>query len=321
MAIEIADIITEFGNYYINQGQNMTRVVKQLNQRSETEELFTTVVTDDTVWRGAQASIDRVLQPFQKAWTPISTLTLTPEEIRQYRQKIDFEGHPDDLEATWLGFLTDNELDRKAWPFVRWFIEEHLIPKSKEDYELSEVFAGEYAAPTPGTAGAAGTSMNGVKTIINNHVTSGRITPITMGAIPTDKTLIVKYFEDFADQINDKYWGIPMEVGCSKKVLRDFSRGYRELYGKDTDYSENTSGKVDMTNLTLKGVASHNGSDKIWATPKSNAVRLVKKTQNMNRVRVENVDRLLKMYSDFSSGVGFIIPEVVFTNDQDLAVV
>jgi hypothetical protein len=61
-----------------------------------------------------------------------------------------------------------------------------------------------------------------------------------------------------------------------------------------------------------------NLSDKLWCTPKSNAIKLGKKTQNMNAVRVENVDRLVKMYSDWWCGVGFVIPEIVFTNDRDL---
>jgi hypothetical protein len=43
----------------------------------------------------------------------------------------------------------------------------------------------------------------------------------------------------------------------------------------------------------------------IWCTPKANAVRLVKKSQNMNTVRIENVDRKVKLYTDFWSGIGF----------------
>ena len=65
-----------------------------------------------------------------------------------------------------VAFLTGDDIDVKQWPFVRWFIEEYIIPQIHQDYELNEVYKGVYAAPTPGTAGAVSTSMNGIgKTI------------------------------------------------------------------------------------------------------------------------------------------------------------
>ncbi len=319
--MDITDIIAEFGAYYIKSGQNMSRLVKQLNEQSVTEQAFTTVVTDETLWRASESRMSRVLQPFQKAWTPIGVVTFVPVAIQNFKMKIDHEDHPDDLEATWLGFLADNSLDRKEWPFVRWFIETHLLPQSKEDYELNEIFAGVYAAPTPGTAGAAGTSMNGIKLIINGHIDSGRITPIITGTVPTDPLDFVDYVEQFGDNINTKYWSIPMQLVMGQTLKRRFLRGYKSKYGQNTDYTANAKGDVDLTNLTIFGAPSHNGSEKMWATPKNNSVRLVKKSQNMNTVRVENVDRLVKMYSDWYSGVGFVIPELVFTNDRDLTVI
>jgi len=45
---------------------------------------------------------------------------------------------------------------------------------------------------------------------------------------------------------------------------------------------------------------------------------LRKRIQNQTKIQVENVDRLLKFFTDFSMGIGFIIPEIVFTNDLDL---
>jgi hypothetical protein len=316
--MDISAIIAEFGAYYIKSDSNMSRLVKQLNQKSITEGAFTTIVTDDTLWRASETRMTRVLQPFQKQWTPIGVLSFLPVAIQNYKMKIDYQDYPDDLEATWLGWLTDNSLDRKEWPFVRWFIESELLPQAKEDYEMNEIYNGVYAAPTPGTAGAAGTTMDGIKIIINNQVDAGRITPIITGTVPTDPVDFLEYIEQFGDNINQKYWGIPMQLVMNPTLVRRFFRGYRKEYGKDTNYSENKNGAVDLTNLTIFSAPSHGSSNKIWCTPKSNAIRLVKKSQNMNAVRVENVDRLVKMYSDWSSGVGFVIPELVFTNDQDL---
>jgi hypothetical protein len=316
--MDVSQIIAEFGAYYIKSDANMSRLVKQLNTKSVTETAFTTVVTDDTLWRASEGRMTRVLQPFQKRWTPIGVLTLLPAAIENFKMKIDHEEYPDDIEATWLGFLADDSLDRKEWPFIRWFIEVHLLPQAKEDYEMNEIYHGVYAAPTPGTAGAAGTAMNGIKKTINDFVDGGRISPIMTGVVPTDPEDFVDYMEAFADSLPTKYWNLPMQAVMAETLTRRFLRGKERKYGQNTAYTTNGGTNVEMTNLTLIGVPSHNGSDKIWATPKNNAIRLVKKSQNINKIRVENVDRLVKMYTDWWSGVGFVIPEIVFTNDRDL---
>ncbi|QNF34352.1 hypothetical protein HUW51_17080 [Adhaeribacter swui] len=315
--MNIADIKAEFGAYYLNNGQNLARLFKLLNITSVTDSVLTPIKTDETVWQASKASIGRVLQPFQKAWTPIGQAEFKPLSIQQFKMKIDSQEYPDDLEASWLGFLAGEGIDRKSWPFVRWFVETLLIPQAAEDYELNEVFKGVRVEPTAGTAGAAGTSMNGLRKAINDNITAGRITPIVTGALSSDNKTLVEQFETFVDAINLRYQHIPMQLCVQPSVERRFHRGYRALYGKDTDY-KGSNGSVDFSNITIIGLPSMIGSNKIWCTPKGNAIHMGKRTQNKNSVQIENVDRLIKMYSDWSSGVGFILPEVVFTNDQDL---
>lgn len=317
--MDVADIISEFGAYYINQGQNMSRIVKILNQKSVTENAFTTVVTDDTKWTASESTITRLLQPFQKDWTPLGDVGFKPVSIEQYPFKMDFEDTPDDLEPTWLGFLADGDLDRTQWPFVRWLIEVHLLPQIQEDYELNEIFGGVYAAPTAGTPGAAGTGMNGIKQIRNAHITDGKIVPITIGALETTPEAFVEQIEEFSDLINIRYAMQNMELNMSTTLAKRYRRGYRKLYGKDTDF-DGVKSSVEDTNLTVVGKPSHEGSDIIWCTPKSNAVRLLKKKQNMNRVRVETAKRAVQIFTDFYSGIGFVIPQIVFTNDSELPV-
>jgi len=315
--MDVAAIVAEFGAYYINQGQNATRLVKKLYEKSMTEEAFTTVVTDETKWRGGESTITRLLQPFQKTWTPTGTFSAKPIEIDAFKLKLDFEDYPDDLEATWLGFLADANLDRKEWPIVRWLVEEHILPRMNQDFEINEIFNGVYAAPTTGTAGAGGTAMNGIKTIRNGHIADGRIVPISTGALETNPLLFVEQMEEFVDSINTLYWNSPMQLNVSQQLERRFLRGFERKYGRNINYT-GTGTQIDGTNITLVGRPSQNGSNILWATPKTNAVRLVKKSQNLNTVRIENVDRKVKLYTDFWTGIGFLIPEIVFTNDLEL---
>lgn len=325
----ITDIVAEFGAYYINQGQNASRLVQLLYRKSVTDSLFRSIVTDDTVYRASQTRLGRILQSFQKGWTPLGAMTATPIAIPQFKMKADVEETPDDLEATWLGFLADGSLDRKVWPFVRWLMETHLLPQIQEDYELYEVFNGVHAAPVNGVPGAAGTAMDGIKKIINTQVTAGRIVPISLGAIPDDPAAFVDYVEAFTDRINVRYRGVPMNVAMNETLSLRYARGKRAKYGKDFmsvsapvtpdgDQPLLTGNKIEETRHQVVGLPSMGNSLKIWCTPYDNTVRLAKKSQNVQQFQIESVTRLVRLFTDFWKGLGFLIPEAVFTNDQDL---
>jgi len=316
--MDISEVIAEFGEYYEKRPENKARLVKQLNVAAKTETLFTPIVTDDTIYKGAESQFSRVVQPFQIGWTPLNPLDMKPVEIRMFQQKVDLDEDPSKLEASWLGFLTGPEVDPAEWPFIRWYIEEHLIPQIQEDIELNEIFNGKFLAPTAGTAGAAGTGMDGIKTLINGHITGGGITPIVMGAIPTTSDLdVYNYLELFADRIGKRYWKIAMQLGVSETIERKALRGKRAKYGKDTDF-KGTNNLIEETNISIVGLPSMNSSNKIFCTPKWNSVYLRKKTQNQKQFKIESVKRILSLYTDWWIGVGFNIPQIVFTNDQDL---
>ncbi|PJJ59430.1 hypothetical protein [Hymenobacter chitinivorans] len=320
MALTITQVVAQFGAYYLNQGQNLSRLYSLLRSTTNTESMFTPINTDDTIWRAAKTMFSRVVQPFQKAFTPLAGVEFTPVEIKQFKMKVDAQEYPDELEATWLGFLDglDADIDRKTWPFVRWYCEVYLIPQIKQDIEHHEIYGGVYVAPVAGTPGAAGTSMDGLRKTINGHVTAGRITPIITGALDvTNPEALVEQFEKFADGIHQDYWDIPMILGTSPAVARAFLRGQERKYGKNTGGGE-LGNTIHKTNITVQGLTSHRGTSKIWCTPKGNAIVLRKRIQNQSKIMVESIDRLLKFFTDFSMGIGFIIPEIVFTNDQDL---
>lgn len=317
MALQIADVVAQFGAYYQNNGQNLQRLYALLRSATNTESMFTPINTDDTLWRAAKALFSRVVQPFQKQWTPLAGVAFVPVAIQQFKIKVDAQEYPDELESSWLGFLDGPDVDRKAWPFVRWYVEVYLIPQIKQDIELNEIYQGSYVAPTAGTPGAPGTALDGIKKTINGHVAAGRITPIATGALSTDPATLVDQIEAFVDGIHKDYWNIPMMLGCSESVARTFLRGQERKYGRNTNNPE-LGLKVNNTNITVTPLTSHRTTQKIWCTPQGNAVQLRKRIQNQTQIIVESVDRLLKFFTDFSMGIGFIIPEIVFTNDRDL---
>jgi len=318
----VAELVASFGAYYLNGGQGMQSLYQVLKVPFETESMFTPIYTDDTIWRAARASFNKVLQPFQRAFTPKQTGAFTPLEIRMFHVKGEVIEFPDDLEATWLGFLASSGLKRADWPIIRWMLENQFYPQLKQDLELDAIGRGKYVLPTPGVASDPIKSMDGIQTIINAQSADGRITPITMGEIPADDKGVVDYVEDFGDQIDKKYWSLPMDIGLSQSLARRYARGYREKYSKDVDFNAANGVRVQLTNLTLKPLASMNlqndntACNRIFCTPKNNMVLLKKKTVNTNLVEIQSVDRDVKVMTDFWLGAGFILPETVFTNDQ-----
>ncbi len=313
--MNVADIVTEHGAVYQDKGQNVASLYQVARRPFVSESSFTTVMTDQTIWQASKTTFDRIVQPFQKAFTPTGTVTFKPVEIRMYHQKADTSEYPDDLEATWLGFMADKNLKRTEWPFIKWYLETQFFPQIAQDLELNEFAKGVYVAPTAGTAGAVGTSMQGYLKIIIDHITAGRITPITMGAVPTDPVELVEYTHDFTKLIDKRYWNGAMELNVNEDYVRTYMEGCLEKYGKNTVMNEQDL-KVRFTNISLKGLPGQEGKNRIWCTPKQNAIVLKKKTLNEKLVEVQGFERIVKFLTDWYRGVGFILPEIVFCNDQ-----
>lgn len=316
MGVTIADIITEHGAYYKDGGQNQSRLYTKLYEGSETAQEFTTIPTNNTREDFGNGTMTRVLQPFQKAFTALGTTTITPVAIDLFKMKIDNQVYPDDIEKSWLGFLSSNGLSRKDWPLVRYLLEAYIIPQKDEDLELNEIYDGEYAAPTPGTAGAAGTAMNGIKKIIDDHVGSGLANVVTLGTVPTASDEFVEYIEDFVAGIPNIYRSKLKKLYLSKDNELKYKKGKRMLY--NASYAqEDLMTVANFPNIVVKGLTSHGTSNKVWTTVPQNMIRFVKK--DPNAMKVEEAKREVAIMGDWHEGVGFPYPGHLFTNDQDLS--
>ncbi|WP_273210769.1 hypothetical protein [Runella zeae] len=326
MTINVQDVVTQYGSYYQQGTQGVNDLYSVAMRDFVTREAFTLMITRDTVYKAARVIMDSLIQPFQVGFTPrASEFKFEPIEIVQHHMKVDESISPDSLMPTWLGFLAGNEVKREDWPFIRWFLEKYFFPKIGEDMELNEIGIGVATAPTTGTAGPVKTSMNGVQTILNAHISAGRTVPITMGAIPSDDELLVEYIEDFVDQISKNYWRRDMTVYLSETLERRYLRGHRKVYGKDTNSVVGKGGtnKIEFTSQSIKGLPSMNmknnsaACNRIFCTPKENAVMMMSEANPFRKLDIQAVDRVVKLLTDWWMGVGFILPEVVFCNDQE----
>lgn len=318
MALTAAAVVAEWGAYYRAGSRGVQDLMVKLMQKSETEALFPVRPTNSTQLEKAVVEFQRVLQRFQKTYTPIGDTIFTPSKIPLYKLKIDKMEAPDDLEETWLGFLVDNSLTRKDWPIIKWLLDGYLS-KADEDMETHEIYYGVPGIITPGVATPAGQSLLGIRKQINDSVTAGKANAISMGAVPTDPKLLVDYVEDMVKQIPEL-----MRKELDVIVMNDTMRStFKEGMGiKYNTYYQQATDPLrlkNFENITVAGVASHAGSDKIWTTPKWNRQRGIKRPGNERIFEVENVDRQVKAYTDYSKGVGFWIEQYLYSNDQDMA--
>lgn len=312
MSITTTSIVQEYGAYYIDAGQNKKRILTMLSQGREITDFATPIKTDDTIFRLANATFRTLVQPFQKTFTQKGGVEIIPNEIRQYRFKIDDEFMPDELYATWLGFLTQKSVDRKDWPFVKWLIEVYYARQIDQDMELNEYYKGVYAAPVAGTAGADGTGMNGLKKLIQAGVDVHKINSVNLGAL--DKTTIFDQVESFTDSIAEVYQGIKMNVFMSRYWYKKYMQDKRAqgFYQRTSD--KDIDGKIDFTPLDVKPLACMVGTSDIFCTPAENFIHISPATLTKNQFKLEEAKRAVAVMADWSEGLGFGINEAVWTN-------
>jgi len=317
MSITTTSIVQEYGAFYIDAGQNKKRILTMLSQGREITDFATPIKTDDTIFRLANATFRTLVQPFQKTFTQKGGVEIVPNEIRQYRFKIDDEFMPDELYATWLGFLTQKSVDRKDWPFVKWLIEVYYARQIDQDMELNEYYKGVYAAPVAGIAGADGTGMNGLKKQLQAGVDALKINSINLGAL--DKATIFDQVESFTDSIAEVYQGIKMNVFMSRYWYKKYMQDKRAqgFYQRTSD--KDIDGKIDFTPLDVKPLACMVGTGDIFCTPVENFIHISPATLTKNQFKLEEAKRAVAVMADWSEGLGFGINEAVWTNIRPTA--
>jgi hypothetical protein len=269
-------------------------------------------VTDEYAIKSATQS--DVLQAFQHAWTPKGT-TSFHALINKVRQiKIDYEiKEIDDLYKSFAAEMADETKIRSKWEFVKWIVENQIMPKIAEEMDYNS-YNGVYTAPTPGTAGSSVGSVDGFKTVIEGLITSADITPVATGAItPTN---ILDKVESFVDDLPAKYRNMKAPILMSSTNARRYWRDYRANFGGNSDYTGKNNLKVDATNKMIIGIDAMEGSDRFIHTPKNNMLVMFDRIDNISKLETQLDKRVINLLGDFKRGYGFGDLNLLYVNDQ-----
>lgn len=325
MSLTITNIIAEYGAYYLGDKTNMERLFTQLFAPTNFASALKPMDTKGNTYQGSIASMSEVLQAFQKAFTAKGGATFEPCPNNLFKVKADLAEYPDELDGQWTAFLRNEKINRADWPFVRWWMEQLVVPRYRKDLDRAQ-YTGVYVAPTPGTAGNAVDSMNGMRYFLNYHVvTSGRMTSITTGTPDTDPEVWYDQLIDWYDTAQAAYPELIGEmpfINMSPTLLQRAKRGYNKKFKQSPDMekvssvSDETFMKLDSTPVSLRGLEAMRGSNKIWMPVDGNALDLSWMTKGAGEWSLETEDRKVKIWTDQWKGVGMAVPEWCVTNEQ-----
>ncbi|WP_340074521.1 hypothetical protein [Leptobacterium sp. I13] len=312
MAIATTDLVTQFGDFYIPEGQNENRLLSAVRQKTVTTQYAKTIIHDGEVYRFSNVQLTEIVQQFQKQFTPKGDATFKPNEIRLRNIKTDLSLYPDDVKGSWLGFLQSmDDQERKNWPIVRYLLEKEVIPQLHHDMELKAYFKGSYVAPTVGTAGSTGQTIDGVKKLLDAGVLDSSMQSVALSASVTQANAF-DLVEEFVDSFDPLLEGTKMRVYMDPKILRWYHRDKRNTHGADVNYDP-AKPVVDFSTCELVGLPSMAGEKYFWATPADNFLYL-RRENGMKKPRVEESKREVYLMMDWWEGLGFGYNELVYVS-------
>lgn len=310
MSIVKTDLVQEFGSHYIPEGQSEMRLLSALRQKTVTTSYAKPLIYDGDVYRFSNVVLGEIVQQFQKRFTPKGELEFKPNTIPLRNIKIDLSLYPDDVKASWLGFLQSvNEQERAKWPIVRYMIENEVIPQLKQDLEMKSYFKGVYEAPTANEAGSASKALDGVKVLLDAGIADSTMQNVALTTVITKENAF-DVIEEFVDNFDTLLDGIKMRVYMDPKVLRWYHRDKRNSHGVDVNYDPNKP-VVDFTNVELVGLPSMANENYLWATPEDNFL-YIRRVNGMKKPRVEESKREVFLMTDWWEGLGFGHNELVY---------
>lgn len=295
-----------------------------MQQGLEIESIAAARSAEGEYYVAENAEAGEALQPYQAGFTPKGSVTLSETPIRVRPGKVDLTFSEDDVFKWWTRWKASRfeaGKDPLTWTYPRFVLERVIMPKILSDVNNAE-WNGVYAAPTPGTPGAAVDSWDGFKKKIADLVTAGTINVVATGAITLATTR--EKVETFVDGIPDLYRTKGGVILMSWTHFANYSRDYRnEFQHIPGMYNQNNaqvmSVQVDGYNIFLKPVNTMASSSRWIFLPngRENMIWISREGYPIYpQFKFNTAPRVLSLDATIYRGVGFEYPKEVWVNDQ-----
>lgn len=335
MAINITQLNSQLGAYF---RVNSEQIIDSMFRDLELEQMMGSIPNVKDEWVSGTFTTGQVLQPYQPGWVEVGQVSAsnpgtatgqvigsatgsavfvaTPvkHKVRKIMHKSSWDDM-NDLETSWLGFLTDESKSLSEWPLVRYIIEKELIPKAKQ--ELDDISArGAYVAPTAGVPGAALTSVDGILTHITAQIAASNLAPIASGSF-TSSTIFANV-EAFVSAIPSHQRNKGYVLMMSDANYLKLYQNIRTLFGNNAAVYDGKSLTMNILNtpITVKGFSAFGSSNRFIYTNPNNIKKLYDKNELAENLTAEVFADRLYINFKFKRGYGFLKYSEVYVNDQ-----
>jgi hypothetical protein len=310
-------IVSEFGQYYVKEGQNRSRLIRSLQQMPETLEKYARHIrTTETAYRMANYRHGSVLQPFTTTFNPVSEIEFIPNEIKLQKIKVNARFTPDEIEDSWLGFMSGNTTrNKKDWPIVRFLMEEYLAKQIGVDREELMVYKGvrNNAGSTPSAC------MDGIrKQLIDGANKSEYPIHVIQGIGALDEDSIFDQIEKFDESLPSLYRTQPVIIFVSPKWFRAFMKDRRAQTFYQLRNENDLDTAIDFTGGRHRLVAlpSMEGTNDLWATVPDNLLWLTIRDMNTASAEMQAIHYDVDVMLDWWEGIGFACNQMVWATAE-----
>ena len=311
MAINATQLKEELGAY---SRTNNKEIRSMAYQKSVTAKYMRLVASVKGRFPALQAISGHVVQGFTAVWSPLGITEFRVNELKNFRQKVNYPIKPDDIQASWLADLYSENKKPQDMPISQYIINDQLMKKVVADRELL-LCKGKYDALRKNEFGK---SLDGIAEIIRQAMVPGNENPVfQVPLVAITSSNITDQVTDFEQAIPEPLKDLLTRVFMSKSNLEKYRIDYFKKYGDYPSYTENKGYRTILGDRELIGLPGLNGSDVIFSTPDENFLRLIDINDEPVITDIQAQDYDVKIFMEWWEGVQFHTNQMVVVGVVD----
>jgi len=253
-----------------------------------------------------------VVQGYKSVWQSLGEAQLKSKKLEAFRQKVNFEFNPDDIQHTYLaGDYYDETKGRVEMPISQYVLDIELKPKVTDDINWLSILAEYDEAQADGQFGK---SLNGIKAVVANAVAHATHPAFRIPLDALTDANILDQETEFEVSLPEKVKPKVKAIFMSTRNLERRTRAYVDKYGQNQFKKDETTTFFGRRIIGLPFL----DDDTIFATVDGNLVKLIDKIDNPPSITdIQKQDYVIKIFMEFWLGYEVLINELLFVSNYE----